>query len=39
MTAGYLSSQYKDAVAFIVILAVLFAMPQGIFGAKRTERV
>ncbi|WP_321446947.1 branched-chain amino acid ABC transporter permease [uncultured Cohaesibacter sp.] len=39
MTAGYLSSQYKDAVAFIVILAVLFAMPQGLFGAKHTERV
>ncbi|SJZ92474.1 branched-chain amino acid ABC transporter permease [Consotaella salsifontis] len=39
LTAGYISSQYKDAAAFIVILAVLFAMPQGIFGAKRTERV
>ena len=39
LTAGYLSSQYKDAVAFIVILAVLFAMPQGLFGAKHTERV
>ncbi|RJE82300.1 branched-chain amino acid ABC transporter permease [Paracoccus onubensis] len=39
MTAGYLSSQYKDAVAFIVILAVLFVMPQGIFGKKPVERV
>lgn len=39
LTAGYISSQYKDAVAFIVILAVLFAMPQGLFGAKKTERV
>ncbi|MTI45873.1 branched-chain amino acid transport system permease protein [Roseibium hamelinense] len=39
MTAGYLSSQYKDAAAFVVILAVLFAMPQGLFGAKSTERV
>lgn len=39
MTAGYLSSQYKDAAAFIVILAVLFAMPQGLFGKKSTERV
>jgi branched-chain amino acid transport system permease protein len=38
-TAGYLSSQYKDAVAFVVILAVLFAMPQGLFGAKSMERV
>ncbi|MGL4324132.1 MAG: branched-chain amino acid ABC transporter permease [Beijerinckiaceae bacterium] len=39
LTAGYLSSQYKDAVAFVVILAVLFAMPQGLFGAKSMERV
>ena len=39
MTAGYISSQYKDAAAFIVILAVLFAMPQGLFGRKSTERV
>ncbi len=39
MTAGYLSSQYKDAAAFIVILAVLFFMPQGLFGRKSTDRV
>ncbi len=39
MTAGYLSSQYKDAVAFIVILAVLFVMPHGLFGSKSVERV
>ena len=37
--AGYLSSQYKDAVAFLVILAVLFAMPQGLFGRATVERV
>ncbi|MEJ2626754.1 MAG: branched-chain amino acid ABC transporter permease, partial [Pseudolabrys sp.] len=30
--AGYISSSYKDAIAFIVILAVLFVMPQGLFG-------
>lgn len=39
LTAGYLSSQYKDAAAFIVILLVLFAMPQGLFGKKSTDRV
>jgi branched-chain amino acid transport system permease protein len=39
MTAGYISSDYKDAAAFIVILAVLFIMPQGLFGAKHTDRV
>jgi branched-chain amino acid transport system permease protein len=37
--AGYLSSAYKDAIAFLVILAVLFAMPQGLFGRKSAERV
>lgn len=39
MTAGYISSQYKDAAAFITILAVLFFMPQGLFGSKQMERV
>ncbi|SFG10289.1 branched-chain amino acid transport system permease protein [Palleronia marisminoris] len=39
LTAGYLSSQYKDAVAFIVILAVLFVMPQGLFGKTSADRV
>lgn len=37
--AGYVSSAYKDAVAFLVILAVLFAMPQGLFGHRSVERV
>jgi len=37
--AGYISSQYKDAVAFLVILGVLSAMPQGLFGKARIERV
>ncbi|PTW48375.1 MULTISPECIES: branched-chain amino acid ABC transporter permease [Rhodovulum] len=39
LTAGYVSSQYKEAVAFVVILGVLFAMPQGLFGRAGTERV
>ena len=39
LTAGYISSQYKDAAAFIIILLVLFIMPQGLFGSKHTERV
>jgi len=37
--AGYISSQYKDAMAFLVILAVLFAMPRGLFGPAAVERV
>lgn len=39
MTAGYISSDYKDASAFVVILLVLFLRPQGLFGARITERV
>jgi branched-chain amino acid transport system permease protein len=39
MTAGYISSAYKDAVAFIIILAVLVVIPSGLFGVRGTERV
>jgi branched-chain amino acid transport system permease protein len=37
--AGYVSSAYKDAVAFLVILVVLFAMPRGLLGRTVMERV
>jgi branched-chain amino acid transport system permease protein len=37
--AGYLSSAYKDAIAFVALLLVLFLMPRGLFGAGVTERV
>jgi branched-chain amino acid transport system permease protein len=37
--AGYLSSAYKDAIAFVILLAVLFFMPSGLFGKKSAERV
>jgi len=39
MSAGYLSSAYKDAIAFVIILAVLFFMPNGLFGKRGGERV
>ncbi|ROO29338.1 branched-chain amino acid ABC transporter permease [Salinisphaera orenii] len=39
MTAGYVSSDYKDAVPFVLVLLVLFFMPGGLFGAKSTARV
>ncbi len=37
--AGYLSSTYKDAFAFLVILIVLLVAPQGLFGRRAVERV
>jgi branched-chain amino acid transport system permease protein len=37
--AGYVSSTYKDAVAFIVMIAVLMFMPAGITGTTKIDRV
>ena len=37
--AGFVSSAYKDAIAFVVILLVLFLMPQGLLGGRGSERV
>jgi branched-chain amino acid transport system permease protein len=37
--AGFVSSAYKDAIAFVIILAVLFFMPGGLLGAHRSDRV
>jgi len=37
--AGYLSSAYKDVIAFAIILAVLVFMPGGLLGKRSTERV
>ena len=39
MGAGYISSAYKDAVPFVLILFILFFMPRGLFGGKSTDRV
>jgi branched-chain amino acid transport system permease protein len=37
--AGYVSSHFKDAVAFIVLLMILFALPSGLLGRSDAERV
>jgi branched-chain amino acid transport system permease protein len=39
LTAGYVSSAYKDATPFVLILLILFFRPQGLFGKKGTDRV
>lgn len=39
LSAGYVSSAYKDVIAFVLMLAVLFFMPRGLLGGRVTERV
>ena len=39
LSAGYVSSAYKDVVAFVVMLSVLFLRPRGILGALQGIRV
>jgi branched-chain amino acid transport system permease protein len=39
MAAGYLSSSYKDAVPFVVILLLFMVLPRGLFGGQAAERV
>ena len=38
-TAGYISSAYKDAAPFLLILVVLLLRPQGFLGAPPSDRV
>lgn len=39
MVVGYTSSNYKDGVAFAVLIAVLLIRPQGLFGQNAIEKV
>jgi branched-chain amino acid transport system permease protein len=39
LSAGFISSEYKDAVAFLVLLIILFLKPSGILGQGRLKRV
>lgn len=37
--AGFISSAYKDALAFVILLVLLFVKPSGLFGRKEIKRV
>lgn len=36
---GFISSHFKDAVAFLVLIAILFVRPSGLLGRAETQRV
>jgi branched-chain amino acid transport system permease protein len=39
LAGGYLSSAYQDAVAFVLIIAMLLYRPNGLFARRLVERV
>ena len=39
LTAGYLSTEYKDVMAFALLIGVLLFMPTGILGRPEVEKV
>ena len=39
LSAGLISSGYKDAVAFVILLTLLFVRPSGLFGRRAADRV
>jgi branched-chain amino acid transport system permease protein len=39
LAARYISSEFRDAYAFVILMLVLFLRPRGFFGEKISERV
>jgi branched-chain amino acid transport system permease protein len=39
LVAAYISSAYRDAVAFVILIAVLLVKPAGLFGSAQVEKV
>ncbi len=39
LTAAYLSSTYRDGIAFLILIGVLLLRPTGILGSSQTEKV
>ncbi|HWZ49768.1 MAG TPA: branched-chain amino acid ABC transporter permease [Herbaspirillum sp.] len=39
LAAGYISSDFRDVISFVIMIGFLFVRPQGLFGEKQSERV
>ena len=39
LTTAYLSSTYKDAIAFVILIVVLLVKPSGLLGKREVEKV
>lgn len=39
LVVGYVSSTYRDAIAFVILIVVLLVRPSGLFGASLEEKV
>ena len=39
LSAGYISSHYKDALPLLILLIVLFIKPSGLFGSEAAGRL
>ncbi|MCR5494424.1 MAG: branched-chain amino acid ABC transporter permease [Treponema sp.] len=39
LTKGYLSSQYADAISYMILIVILLVKPAGLFGKRTTVKV
>jgi branched-chain amino acid transport system permease protein len=39
LVAGYISTDYRDAITFLILIGILIFRPQGLLGTVRPEKV
>ena len=39
LVAGYGSSTYRDAIAFLILILILLLKPDGLLGRRQVEKV
>ena len=39
LAAGYIGGEYKDIVAFVILIIVLIVRPQGLLGVKMADKI